>query len=313
MWLHSIPSDDKLFASMVDKVPRLFFDAINSTEHLSADWLCEACVVVSRYLSADSDTSDELPPHVIRIKSPSVSIANARTALRIAGKQLNKRASSLMLYHLSVLRLSETFTACRGKQADSLGLYSRLGSMLPRYAAECTFSVTGDRFIHLCLQMHLPSWCTMLSSGGCYRELSAMIPSTVNDLVRPYLDAQVSDLIRARNSKEDDIVLFVVACTLVAEVCGTTKYGVRYNREILFSDPDIPTPFVLCDFPVSGIVTDAYGFVYRNNLVVCNSLGVDTTMSLWLQQMSACDEASIVTAFVEGRSDSTNPLNKYAG
>jgi len=311
VWLHAVDADGDaaLFDRLCSAVPRLFFDAVAVTERLDPEWLSEACVVAGRFCR-ESGPLPALPAYAIRAKSPGP--ANLTTALAVAGRQVDARAASLFLYHLSTQRLSSTLTIVRGVPTAAHNAYSLLGGVLPRYAAECTFAVTGDRFIHLCLRMHLPSWCTMLSPGGCYRDLSSLVPATVNDLVRPYVDAQVSDLIRARDPASDDIVLFVVACTLLAEVCGSRALGVRYNRDILFAVAGHPAPFVLCDFPVAGLATDAYGFVDGTRLVVCNGLGVGAAVSMWVAALAAHGRAPLLIDFVSGRADASNPLRKYA-
>lgn len=312
VWLHSVSKTDPLFSELCNVVPELFFESVTQCEQIDPEWLAEACVIAGRYAEKRCDTFSSMPPYAIRVKSPSSTHDALLPALRLASNDIDARAASLLLYHLSVERLSSTLTIEKGVASNASGAYSLLGPVMPKYASECTFAVTGDRFIHLCLRMHLPSWCTMLSPGGCYRDLSSMIPATVNDLVRPYVDAQVSDLIRSRDSQTDDIVLFVVASTLISEICGSASLGVRYNRDIIFAEPGLPVPFVLCDFPVSGLLTDAYGFVDGTRLVVCNGLGVDTAISLWIDALSDVDCASIVTNFVSGRADSTNPLRKYS-
>jgi len=314
VWLHSVGSDDALFREMSRVVPALFFDSVLQCERLDAEWFSEACVVVGRYATAQSDYVAEVPPYAIRVKSPTPSTSALLPSLRRASCAVDIRAASLLLYHLSVKRLSSTCTITRGcaAAAAASGAYSLLGPVLPKYAAECTFSVTGDRFIHLCLRMHLPSWCTMLSPGGCYRDLSTLIPTTVNDLVRPYVDVQVSELMRTRDAASDDVVLFVVIAALISELCGSAALGVRYNRDILFARAGIPVPFVLCDFPVAGLVSDAYGFVDGTTLTVCNGLGVGNAVSLWVSALARSGHASIVTAFVAGDADTTNPLCKYA-
>jgi len=311
-WLYSVPASTPLFSKLREVVPRLFFDAVSGCEEIDPDWLSEACVVAGRYATNQSGTSLSMPPFAIRVKSPSSSEGALMPALHLAGASVDVRAASFLLYHVSLVQLSSTLVIKKGNAANAGGAYSLLGPVLPKYASECTFAVTGDRFIHLCLRMHLPSWCTMLSPGGCYRDLSALIPATVNDLVRPYVDAQVSDLIKSRDASTDDIVLFVVAVTLISEICGSGSLGLRYNREILFAKEGLPVPFVLCDFPVDGLVTDAYGYVDGTTLYVCNGLGVDTAISLWVSALSKAGCASIVVDFVAGRADSTNPLRKYS-
>jgi hypothetical protein len=150
----------------------------------------------------------------------------------------------------------------------------------------------------------------MLSVGGCYADLADLLGGDVNNVVRPYVDLNVASFMQTADAASDDVVLFVIVCTLIAEIAGLRTLQVLYNRDILFAPPEVACPFVLCDFPVAGIATDVYGFVTRTGtMVVCNGLATVGAVSLWVDELGY--GAPVVASFLDGTADASNPLRKY--
>lgn len=315
VWLHSIAPDEPLFLELQPSVPPLFFSAVNRERNLDRDWFLEACTVVGRY-AGDCDADAELPAYAIQSKSPSPT--DRSQLLKLVARagdadadRCNLRAASLLLYHLTLHEIADRYTSVVvGERGGSSTGYARLAPLLRQYSHECTFSVTGDHFLHVCLRMHLPSWCTMLSVGGCYADLADLLGGDVNNVVRPYVDLNVASFMQTADAASDDVVLFVIVCTLIAEIAGLRTLQVLYNRDILFAPPEVACPFVLCDFPVAGIATDVFGFVTRTGtMVVCNGLATVGAVSLWVDELGY--GAPVVASFLDGTADASNPLRKY--
>lgn len=314
VWLHSVAADSETFSELCALVPSLFFSAVNRERIINRDWFQEACTVVGRY-AGDCEADAEMPAYAIQSKSPAavdrpqLLVLAARAGYTDADHN-NLRAASLLLYHLSLVEVADRYEAVVGERSGSATGYARLAPLLRRYSHECTFSVTGDHFLHVCLRMHLPSWCTMLSVGGCYADLADLLGGDVNNVVRPYVDLNVAAFMQTADAASDNVVLFVVVCTLIAEIAGLSTLQVLYNRDVLFAPPGIACPFVLCDFPVAGIVTDVYGFVAADgSMVVCNGLTTVGAISLWVENLDY--GAPVVASFLDGTADASNPLRKY--
>jgi len=308
VWWYSVAPDSSMFGYLSANAPDMFYSAVCAAPHVDPVWLAEACVVVGRFVKSGAFPIT-VPPYVIRVKSPFSASADIRRALLRAGESVSVRNASLFLYHLSLSQFARQVTVrvCRPTGAEQA--YALLAPVLPRYANECTFAVTGDHFLHVCLRMHLPSWCTMLSPGGCYADMAALLDSSVNDIARPFVDMSVSEYIKTNEFHDDNVVLFVVACTLIAELAGSAALSVKMNRASLFVPPGVPCPTVLCDFPVDGVMVDAYGYMLDNTFYVCNGYGVDTAISMWIAALG--DYAPIISSFVDGTADKSNPLHKY--
>lgn len=314
VWLHSIAAGSPTFSELCGSVPALFFSAVNRERNINRDWFLEACTVVGRY-AGDCDTDVALPAYAIQAKSPAA--VDRPQLLDLAARagstdadQCNVRAASLLLYHLSLVEIADRYEVIVGERSGGAIGYARLAPLLRHYSHECTFSVTGDHFLHVCLRMHLPSWCTMLSLGGCYADLADLLGGDVNNVVRPYVDLNVASFMQTADAASDNVVLFVVVCTLIAEIAGLSTLQVLYNRDVLFAPPGIACPFVLCDFPVAGIVTDAFGFVTKEgSMVVCNGLTTVGAISLWVETLDY--GAPVVASFLDGTADASNPLRKY--
>ena len=309
VWLYTVPETDPSFASLCRSVPAAFFAAINAEPCLDRDWFCEACTVISRFVPTLAEPHSA-PAYAVQTKSPTWSPDELPRVLRLCdANNGHPRTASLLLYYLTLGEIERTMSAVSCHWDSACDGYSRLSGILPLYANECTYSVTGDRFLHVCLRMHVPSWCTMLSTGGCYAELASLLGPSVNNVIRPFVDIDVHSELQRRDANSDDVVLFVIVCTLIAEICGDKALRLRYNRDVLFAT-DVPCPFVLCDFPVAGILTDAYGFTDGRTLVVCNGSFVSGGVSMWLSALGK--RAPTISAFLNGTADATNPLCKYA-
>lgn len=318
VWLNAVADGgvtSTTFMSLRDTALSSFICAVNAERNIDKIWFLEACLVVGRY--ATNTETVHLPSYAVQSKSPQAAnrdgihgcVALAAEGYASGNTNNNERAASLFMYHITLAEIAQRFTVTCGVRRTADTAYALLADPLRKYAHECTFAVTGDRFMHICLRMHLPSWCTMLSTGGCYAELSDMLGASVNNVVRPYVDMNISKYVASRDAAEDDVVLFVIMCTLIAEVAGKQAIKVLYNRDVQFAPPDVACPFVLCDFPVPGIVTDAFGYTLNGTLVVCNGLGTSGAVSLWVSMLGY--SVPIVAAYVDGTADTSNPLRKY--
>ena len=254
---------------------------------------------------------DGLPPFVMLDRSPAA--AEDAAPLLAHCHEKSKRGASLVLYHMALLTIAKKKTIQRvtsnRARETTMGV---VHAIMVVYADECTFPITSDWYLHVLLRMHLPSWGIQLETEGAYEALSQVLGVHSNKFGRTYLDGQPVQFIRGKNPEEDDVVMFVVMVTLLAEVCGEVALTLSYNRDVAINTFDVPKPFVFCDYPVPGLLTDAYGYVYKGVIHVANGRGVGNGAMEWLE---ACKEAKVakeVTEFLEGNAPPSNTLHKYA-
>lgn len=310
VWLYNVSSSTEGFYEAGKKIMSCFLDSLTRTKILTSEWVEETTLVCSRYIQLREGYVRETPVYCIRVRSPQpILFDDIDQEILSCGQACDSRAASLLVYYVSLQAVQDKFEYELGGSSSSVS-FDVLHPVLTRYSSECTFSSTGDHFLHVCLRMHLPSWCTMMSYGGGYRELSELLGESANKIVRPYLDVKSTHFMRTLEVDTDDVIFFVVFCSLIAEACDNKDLSVKYNRDVLFSPPDLACPFVFCDFPVPGINGDAYGYVVGKRLVICNSLGVRRATSLWIEELG--ESAPVVHTFLNNSgSDSTNLLNKY--
>lgn len=272
-------------------------------------------------LSAGADAGlVPLPAFSIGERSPPLPDSLRSIAVHCASDDAPAASSSLLLYHLSLKQLSMWPEPVNVGAGDASS-FEHLFAVLLLYADDCLFPVTGDLYLHLVIGLHLPSWRGTLFPSVAYPLLSELYGAAANSVARPYMDVSVSKLLRDRASDvgKDDVVLFILVTTLVAEIVSDKRLSPVLNRGLLLRGgsaplPSFPRPFVLCDFAVPSFEgSDAYGYVGPDNqLQVCTGIGVAAAVSAWLEACYVCDAALIVREFLIGDAGATNPLAKYA-
>jgi hypothetical protein len=254
---------------------------------------------------------DSLPTFAMLTKSPAA--APDVVPLLAHCHEKSTRGTSLVLYNMALLNIQAKFTIARIIDNKSRATkMSVIHAIMVVYADECTFPVLCDWYLHVILRMHLPSWAIQMETGGAYNALAQVLGTHSNKFARSYLDGQPVQFVADKSVDEDDIVMFVVMATLLAEVCGEGGLKLAYNRDVAIETFDTPRPFVFSDFPVPGLVTDAYGYVYRGTIHVANGRGVGNAIMAWLEACKVANVAREVTSFLDGNAPPSNTLHKYA-
>lgn len=200
---------------------------------------------------------------------------------------------------------------------DSSG-FEYLFNVLLGFSDDCLFPVTGDLYLHVVIGFFIPSWRGMMYSTVGYPLLSTLYGAAANTVARPYMDTPITTLLRDRAGcfDDDNVILFVLVTTLIAELVADKRLSLVRNRHILTRPPGnpVPQPFVLCDFAVPSFCgSDAYGYVDSSNrLHVCNGHGVSKAVSSWLGACYEVGAALVIKEFLTGAAGPTNPLVKYA-
>ena len=191
-----------------------------------------------------------------------------------------QNAASFVIYNLALNHINTNFSS--RPVPDSSLKFEKMRIPLTYYADECTFQQTGDYYLWLVTRMHLPSCVTMFTTENPFEEMAKLLQEDANDLIRPYIDTLLSEQISKRDLNSDSVVLFVILATVIAEAETEKKLKIKYNRDLV-NTSDVPTPFVVCDFPLNCLNgSDAYGFVQNNTLFVGNGKGVAATMAAWI-------------------------------
>ena len=194
------------------------------------------------------------------------------------------KAPGVIMYNLRLRSLDHIIAA---PVSGNRKWYQRCELALRYFCDQCVFTQTQDFYLHLLLKMHLPSTETVLTRSPPYHTLSEMLAQDANDVIRPYIDTPLSQQLKAAEIDTDDAVVFVLLCTIIVEIEQRPDQVVRYNGEL--NEPClVPTPFVLCDFPIRCVGnSDAYGYIHNDTIYVGNGFGVATTISAWIQASKA--------------------------
>lgn len=302
-WLYSVAD-----AAPPDAV-RWVLGQLTACTVVAPRFVCEVCITLNRMLPA-STVVHKLPAYVALERSPGLA-GGLLPIVRLSARG-DRRAASYLLYCLGLQALGGMLSFEPVEPAD-MNAYSLLLSTLVVFADECTFPLTGDWYLHVLMRMHVPSWATQLSPGGAYADLAELLGEGANNIARPYIDGQTSAMLASRDAAADDVVLFATAVTLLLEVASEKTATLLYNRDLLVKAPHArPCPFIVCDFPIPGLVTDAYGYVQDGVLHIGNGAGVAATISAWIAACRAANVLVVVTEFLDGVAGPTNPLTKYA-
>lgn len=227
-------------------------------------------------------------------------------------------AAAQLLYTLK-LRASNHFS---GKKFDfeEINLNFKIGfPLLLNYAESSTFATTGDFFLHNIVKMHLSAVNTIFSQKRPpYRILSKTLADHSNDVLRPYIDTSISEQLQKaclnNSANPDNVVLFVILCTLAVEMEKKPELKLLFNAEILNREnKDVALPFLFVDFPVRCLrgCRDAYGYVRGTTLVVGNGIGVIKTFLGWLEE-SKEELPNVHEVFLNKTLSSGNILHKFA-
>lgn len=131
-----------------------------------------------------------------------------------------------------------------------------------------------------------------------------------NKHIRPFINTAAADQMKSRIATDDDICLFCLLVTLIAEIENKKEVQVLLNRNVVKAlDPSCPpTPFVLSDLDCGHGRNDYYGYSFKGSLVVCNGLGCAQAISQWI---SACKELVYCREIANGNPSPGNPLYKF--
>ena len=230
----------------------------------------------------------------------------------------NAQAAAQLLYTLKLRALNHVcarqFIVPKSALAFDIGC-----SLLTNFAESSTFAVTGDSFLHLIVKIHLSAVNTIFCHGAPpYRLLSTTLADNSNDLLRPYIDEPISVQLTAAcataDANPDNVVLYIILCTLAVEMEKKVSLKMLYNSEVLNrAQTDVAVPFLFVDFPVRSLrgCRDAYGFMVDDTLHVGNGVGVIATFLGWLHAARA-ELPNAYEVFSQRTLSSGNVLSKFA-
>lgn len=244
-------------------------------------------VCASLYLEFGGDTSDAnvwTPTSGIQVRTVPLVGTFGPLYKSVLENHLTGKAPGVIMYNLR-LRSVRHFVAA--PVDGNREWYTRCELALRYFCDQCIFTQTQDFYLHLILKLHLPATETVLTRSPPYHTLSEMLAQDANDIIRPYIDTPLSQQLKAADIDSDDVVVFVLLCTIIVEIEQRPGQTVRYNDEV--NEPcSVPTPFVLCDFPIHCVGnSDAYGYMHDGTLFVGNGFGVATTISAWIEASKA--------------------------
>jgi hypothetical protein len=280
------------------------------------EYFREVCSVAGKLCVGLNFKASPKPIFSVGVKSPSASSELERLSAACVSGSI--RECSHLMYHLTLNAMGAAFSNPTLISTTKTSGYELLLPVLSKFADECLFPLTNDRYLHQLIGLHVPSWACVSTCGGPYEELSDLYGAAANNIARPFMDTPCATLLSQRpHCERDDVVLFILATTLISELSTDIRAAPVCNRDILLSLSStftIPRPFVLCDFPVPGVMTDAYGFIdpATKQLVIGNGSGVAATIGAWLKCCERTHTLETIVAFVNGCAGPTNPLMKYA-
>lgn len=265
--------------------------------------VCAAAGLVLR----DTGAHAEQWLHVPALLQPSLGVLDDLDSL-LLHVAAHPQQSSLLVHQLALRTLrAAPIAAIRPTGA----LYAKLRAPLRHYSDECAFNLTGDHLLHSIVKLHLPAEVAHLESFNApYALLEKYMLRDANHMLRPYIDKPVAEHLKALDETQDNLVLFVMLTTLVAEAEQNEHLKVALNRDVCARlSSDCPVPFVIVDMDVCGH-TDLYGFVYKGCLCVGNGMGVHAVVSAWI---AACGKTHVpnCTAVAEGSTLGTNTLSAF--
>jgi len=165
----------------------------------------------------------------------------------------------------------------------------RLVDVLTRYAAECQFKRTNDRYLHLVVRMTVPPWAAskLAPETNPFPVSSRAMGHHANDVIRPLIDLDVALEMRALASAAQSdpgahtAQNFILAAVLIEELCGGGP-SIVLNGDIgMLYAPSRPRLCVLTDMGCTldntwGYVTPPQGLVQGDD--------VYDTLICWLDE-----------------------------